>query len=54
MTIDVNPFEMNFAFVKLVFMSINAMGLDKNEREEKIKEDMKLDLFEKHGKAYLS
>ena len=46
MTVDVNPFEMNSSFVELVFMSINTMGFDENMEEEKVKEDMELDLFE--------
>ena len=44
MTVDVNPFEMNFAFVESIFMSINAVGFDENA-EEKMKEDMELDAF---------
>ena len=45
MTINVNLFEMNFAFVELVFMSINVVSFDE-DTEEKMKEDMKLDAFE--------
>ena len=46
MTVNVNPFEMNSTFVEFVFMSINAIGLEENMEEEKVKEDMELDLFE--------
>ena len=45
MTVDVNPFEIDSTFVKLVFMSINAMGFDEDV-EEKMKEDMKPNAFE--------
>lgn len=45
MTVDVSPFEMNSAFVKLVFMSINNVGFEE-DAEEKMKEDMALDAFE--------
>ena len=47
MTIDVNPFEMNYAFMEPIIMLINDVGLDENEEgEKKMKEDMELDLFE--------
>ena len=45
MTVDINPFEMNSAFVEPIFMSINAVGFDENA-EEKMKGDMELDAFE--------
>ena len=45
MTVDVNLFKMNSAFVEPIFISINAIGFDENT-EEKIKEEMKLDAFE--------
>ena len=50
MTVDVNPFEMNSAFVEPIFMSVNAVSFDENV-EEKVKEDMELDLFENEGKS---
>ena len=45
MTFDVNPFEMNSPFVEPVFMLINAVGFEEDV-EEKMKEDMVLDVFE--------
>ena len=45
MTIDVNPFEMNSTFVEPIFMLINVVGFNENI-EEKVKEDMELDVFE--------
>ena len=45
MTVDINPLEMNSAFVEPIFMSINAVGFDENAKE-KMKEDMELDAFE--------
>ena len=45
MTVDVNPFEMNFTFVEPIFMSINAVDFEEGA-EEKVKEDMVLDEFE--------
>ena len=45
MTVDVNPFEMNSAFVKPVHMSINVVGFEE-DAEEKMKEDMVLDAFD--------
>ena len=45
MTVNVNPFQMNSAFVELVFMSINAVCFDQNTKE-KMKEEMELNAFE--------
>ena len=45
MTIDVNIFEMNSTFVEPIFMLINVVGFNENI-EEKVKEDMELDVFE--------
>ena len=45
MTVDINPFEMNSAFVEPVHLSINAVGL-KEDTKDKIKEAMELDTFE--------
>ena len=45
MTIDISSFEMYSAFVELVHLLINAVGL-KEEMEDKIKEAMELDAFE--------
>ena len=50
MTVDINPFELNFAFVEVVFMSINVVALDENV-EEKVKEDMELDVFKNVEKS---
>ena len=43
MTVDVNPFEMNSAYVEPVHLSINVAGI---EAEEEAKEAMELDAFE--------
>ena len=45
MTVDINPFEMNSAFVEPVHLSINAVGLEE-DTEDKMKEAMELDAFE--------
>ena len=45
MIVDVNLFEMNSAFVKPIFMSVNVVGFDE-DAEEKIKRDIELGAFE--------
>ena len=45
MTGNVNSFQMNSAFVELIFISINAISFDE-DIEEKMKRDMELDAFE--------
>ena len=45
MTVDINLFEMNSAFVEPVHLSINAIGLEE-DAEDKMKEAMELDAFE--------
>ena len=51
MTVNVNLFEMNSAFVEPVFMSINAMGFDEKAKE-KMKGDMELMLLKAWGSSY--